>query len=142
MLDLYFFMGYFNFIITREKPDMRFIKSLNYAWQGIVHCIRSEKNFQIQLVVASITFLGGILFDLKNNEWLMILFCSALVLSLELINTSIEQLSNIVSESIHPLIKLVKDVAAGAVLLASIVSFAMGCIIFLPKIELLIKSFK
>lgn len=120
---------------------MRFLKSCKYAWQGIKYCLLKEKNFQIQLAIALIICLGGVLLKLKSSEWLMILFCSALVLSLELVNTAIERLSDIVCGSIHPVIKQVKDIAAGAVLLASIMSFVMGCIIFLPKIELLIKSF-
>jgi diacylglycerol kinase len=61
------------------------------------------------------------------------------VLALEIINTAIEKLSDIVNASIHPVIKQVKDLSAGAVLLASIMSFIIGCIIFLPKINLVIK---
>jgi diacylglycerol kinase len=58
-----------------------------------------------------------------------------------MINTAIEKLSNIVTESIHPVIKQVKDITAGAVCLVSILSFIIGCIIFLPKIALVIKYF-
>lgn len=117
---------------------MRFLKSLNYARQGITHCICTEKNFQIQLVISSVTFLGGFIFNLKINEWLMILFCVALVLGLELLNTAIEHLSNVVCEAIHPVIKQVKDIAAGAVLLVSVISVVIGGIIFIPRILLLI----
>lgn len=67
--------------------------------------------------------------------------CSALVLSLEIINTSIEKLSNIISTSFHSAIKLVKDMAAGAVFLVSVISLIIACIIFLPKIEPFIKYF-
>jgi diacylglycerol kinase len=118
---------------------MRFIKAIGYAWQGIKYCFMSEKNFRIELVVALITFAFAIVLKIGINEWLAILFCCALVLSLEIINTAIEKLSNVVSTSIHPVIKLVKDMAAGAVFLVSIISLITACIIFLPKIELLIK---
>jgi diacylglycerol kinase len=118
---------------------MRFIKAIGYAWQGIKYCFMSEKNFRIELVVALITFAFAIVLKIGINEWLAILFCCALVLSLEIINTAIEKLSNVVSKSIHPVIKLVKDMAAGAVFLVSIISLITACIIFLPKIELLIK---
>jgi diacylglycerol kinase len=118
---------------------MRFLKSLNYAWQGIRYCLRFEKNFRIQAIVVLITLLCGILFTINFNEWIIIIFCWAFVLALEIINTAIEKLSDIVNASIHPVIKQVKDLSAGAVLLASIMSFIIGCIIFLPKINLVIK---
>jgi diacylglycerol kinase len=118
---------------------MRFLKSIGYAWQGIKYCFMSEKNFRIELIVALITFAFAIVLRIGINEWLAILFCCALVLSLEIMNTAIEKLSNAVSTSIHPVIKLVKDMAAGAVFLVSIISLVTACIIFLPKVELLIK---
>jgi len=120
---------------------MRFLKSVFYAWQGIKYCFKSEKNFQIQSVVTLITLLAGILFKINTSEWIAVLICIALVQGIEMINSAIEKLSNVVTESIHPIIKLVKDIAAGAVFFVSIISFIIGCIIFLPKIELLVKYF-
>ena len=119
---------------------MRFLKSVIYAWQGIKYCFNSEKNFQIQLIVTLITLLAGILFKINAGEWIAVLICIALVLGLEMVNSAIEKLSNIVTESIHPVIKQVKDIAAGAVFLVSIISFITGCIIFIPKIDLIIKN--
>jgi diacylglycerol kinase len=118
---------------------MRFLKSISYAWQGIKYCFRSEKNFRIELIVAAIALVFASIFKIGTNEWLAILFCSAMVLGLEIINTAIEKLSNVVSTSIHPVIKVVKDMAAGAVFLVSIISLVVACIIFLPKIEFYIK---
>jgi diacylglycerol kinase len=118
---------------------MRFIKSVGCAWHGIKYCFISEKNFRIEVILALITIISAIALKIRANEWLAILFCSALVLSLEIINTAIEKLSNVVTTSIHPVIKLVKDMAAGAVFLVSIISLIIGAIIFLPKIEFLIK---
>ncbi|HSQ43528.1 MAG TPA: diacylglycerol kinase family protein [Ginsengibacter sp.] len=119
---------------------MRFIKSLSYALQGIKYCFRSERNFRIQVMIVLIASVFAIVLKIGANEWIEILFCSALVLGLEIINTAIEKLANIVSASIHPDIKVVKDVAAGAVFLASIISLAIACIIFLPKIYPFIKN--
>ena len=119
---------------------MRFIKSISYAWQGIKYCFISEKNFRTELIIALVAFVFAIVLKAGTNEWLAILFCSGLVLSLEIINTSIEKLSNIVSASIHPAIKRVKDMAAGAVFLVSIISLIIAAIIFIPKIEFLIKN--
>ena len=119
---------------------MRFIKSVGCAWHGIKYCFISEKNFRIEVILALITIISAIALKMRANEWFAILFCSALVLSLEIINTAIEKLSNVVTTSIHPGIKLVKDMAAGAVFLVSIFSLIIGAIIFLPKIEFLIKN--
>ncbi len=68
-------------------------------------------------------------------------FCTALVLGLEIINTAIEKLSDVFTTSVHPLIKQVKDIAAGAVLLVSIISLVTGCIIFIPRIILIFKNY-
>ena len=108
--------------------------------QGIKYCFRSERNFRIQVMIVLIASVFAIVLKIGANEWIEILFCSALVLGLEIINTAIEKLANIVSASIHPDIKVVKDVAAGAVFLASIISLAIACIIFLPKIYPFIKN--
>ena len=116
---------------------MRLLKSFGYALQGVKYCLCYEKNFRVQLCVATITFIGGLYFRISSHEWLTILFCSTLVLSLEMINTTIEKLSNEISQSFNSVIKQVKDIAAGAVLLSSIISFIVGMIIFLPKIKLL-----
>ena len=115
----------------------RLIKSFGYAWQGLKYCFCYEKNFGVQLSTAIMTLLSGLYFRLSSHEWITILFCSTLVLSLEMVNTTIEKLSNEISQSINPVIKQVKDIAAGAVFLSSIISFIVGMIIFLPKIKLL-----
>lgn len=120
---------------------MHFYKSVGYAWHGIKLCFRTEKNFRIQLVIAAITFVAGIFFRIEPYEWLAILFCTALVLGFEILNTAIEKLSDVFITSVHPLIKQVKDIAAGAVLFVSMISLVMGCIIFIPRIILLIKNY-
>jgi diacylglycerol kinase len=120
---------------------MRFLKSFRYACQGIKYCFNSEKNFRIESVIALIAFLSGMICRISATEWLAVLFCAALVLGFEMVNTSIEKLSDIVTKSIHPVIKQVKDIAAGAVCLVSVISFIIGCIIFLPKIQSFIKCF-
>ena len=63
-----------------------------------------------------------------------IILCIGIVLSLEIVNTSIEKLCNFLTTDFHPSIKIIKDVSAGAVLLFSLVSIVVACIIFLPKI--------
>jgi undecaprenol kinase len=113
------------------------IKSFLYAWQGIKYCLNHEKNLRLEFFIAIIISSAGFYFHLSPQEWITVLLCQALVLSLEMMNTSIEKLSNMITQEIHPVIKQIKDMAAGAVLLSSIVSCIIGLIIFIPKIKLL-----
>lgn len=112
----------------------RFLKSFVFAGRGICYCIRHEKNFQIQLIAAIVVIILGFYFSISLHEWVLLLVCIALVLGLEMINSSIEKMADLISLEYHPLIKIIKDTAAGAVLLVSIISAIIGFLIFLPKI--------
>lgn len=135
------FNSVFHYYLFSNYLIMRFLKSVGYALQGLKSCFYSQRNFRIQLAIAIITFFAGIVCRIEPYEWLAILFCAALVLGLEVMNTAIEKLSDIFTTSVHPLIKQVKDIAASAVLLVSIVSLATGCIIFIPRIILIFKNY-
>ena len=76
----------------------------------------------------------GVVLHISAMEWLFVAGCSMLVLSMELINTAIENVCNLISTEYHPLIKIIKDVSAAAVLVSAIGSIVTGSIIFLPKI--------
>lgn len=113
---------------------MKFVRSFDYAFQGIRYCFRTQFNFRVQSTAACIAIAAGFLLHISPTEWLFIILCSTLVLILEMINTAIEQLCDLVTMEVHPLIKTIKDVSAAAVLLAAAASVATGLIIFLPKI--------
>ena len=113
---------------------MKITKAFINAANGIGHCIRGELNFKIQLVAAITAIVLGIFLNISATEWLFVISCSMLVLSLELLNTASENICNIITNEINPVIKIVKDIAAGAVLVSAIGSAIIGVIIFLPKI--------
>ena len=120
---------------------MRLIRSFLFAWNGFRICFASGTNFRIHIVFATAAvFLGGA-FAITPAEWTMVIGCIVFVIAMEMLNTAIEQLCDMVHKEIHASIKLIKDVAAGAVLLSAIGSAVIGCIIFLPKIISIIKSF-
>ncbi|MEP7230735.1 MAG: diacylglycerol kinase family protein [Ginsengibacter sp.] len=119
---------------------MRFLNSAMHAVRGLLYCFQHEKNFLVQFVLAVIVFFAGIFFGLTSQEWLAILLSTAIVLGMEIINTAIERLCDVITTSIHPAIKQVKDIAAGGVLLVSAISLATGCIIFIPRIISIIKK--
>jgi diacylglycerol kinase len=116
---------------------MRVIKSFGWAFNGLKDCILHEKNFRIQYMIALLVAIAGIFFSISTAEWMIILICFAMVLSFEIINSAIEKLCDLVSPEFNLTIKKVKDMSASAVLLAAIISFIVGCIIFLPRIFLL-----
>lgn len=113
------------------------MKNIVYALQGLLSALRSEWNMRFHAVAAVLVIPAGIWLHISIMEWLILCICIGLVISLELINTAIEQLCNMITQQIHPAIKNIKDISAAAVLVASIASAAAGTIIFLPKLLLL-----
>ncbi len=113
---------------------MKLFNSFAFAWQGIRYSYKTQLNFRIHLLGLLGVVVAGFIFQINTTEWLLIIVCSMLVLSLELINTAIEFLCDAVTKEIHPFIKIVKDVSAASVLLAATGSVAIGLVIFVPKI--------
>ena len=96
--------------------------------------MRNVRNFKIHLFFTFLVIVGGFYFRISVFEWLICLVFIALVISLELINTAIEETVNLAMPNIHPVAKIAKDVAASGVLISAIISVIVGFIIFLPKI--------
>lgn len=118
------------------------IRSFGYAREGLVICIWRERNFRIQLICACMAIAAGIWLRLPTIEWCILLFCIALVLSLEMINTAIEHLCNIIQKEYDDRIRIIKDISAGAVLISALIAFVCGAIIFIPKIISIISLIK
>jgi undecaprenol kinase/diacylglycerol kinase (ATP) len=120
---------------------MKLFRAFGFAFDGLKFCFTSETNFRIHISCATTALLLAIAFKITAAEWLAVIFCIAFVIVLEMANTAIEKLCDVVQKEFHPGIKKVKDIAAGAVLLAAVCSLITGTIIFLPKIIVLLKSF-
>lgn len=118
----------------KKYKSKNLIESFKYAGEGLIFGFKNTKNLKIDLLVAIIVTVFGFIFKLSYVEWAIILFCFGLVMSLELVNTAIEEAVNLAMPNIHPVAKISKDVAASAVLLAALVSAIIGIVIFLPKI--------
>ncbi len=112
----------------------RFFKGFAYAISGIKAAFKTEQNLLFHFVFAIITLIIGFILKLSVIEFAIVLLCIALVISLELINTSIEYTVDMAMPEIHPLAKLSKDISSSAVLISSIIAFIIGIIIYLPKI--------
>jgi diacylglycerol kinase (ATP) len=108
--------------------------SFKYALQGIYALFRHETNAQIHLIATVCIIGAGFYFSIESYEWIAILICIGLVIGFEALNTAIEKLTDLVSPDYHPLAGLTKDIAAGAVLIASLIAVVIASIIFWPKI--------
>ena len=109
------------------------LRSHIFAMRGIVQLFRTEFNAWVHLSVAVCTVALGFFFDLSAVEWIAIVLSCGLVLGAEAMNTAIEYLANYCTTEKNEQIRKVKDVAAGAVLIAALAALAVGLIIFLPK---------
>jgi diacylglycerol kinase len=114
------------------KEWRQLLRSFSFAWAGIVFAFKNEKNMKIHGVFALFVCILAWLFDISKIEWLIILTAIGVVFSLEMMNTAIERVVDLVTPEFHPLAKAAKDVAAGAVLAFAIISVIIGIIIFFP----------
>ncbi len=110
------------------------ISSFKYAMQGILRAFKTERNLKIHASMMMIVVILGVIFKIAVWEWITCIILFALVIGAELLNTSIEEMVNLLSPEIRVHAKYAKDIAAGAVLIFAIASAIVGAIIFIPKI--------
>ncbi len=112
-----------------------FIDSFNYAVQGIIASIRTERNMKIHYLAAIGVIIASLFFKLTRLEFMMLFFAVTFVLSAELMNTAIERTVDLVTQSYNPVAKLAKDVAAGAVLISAVNALVVAYLIFFDRIN-------
>ena len=111
------------------------IDSFNYAVSGIITSLKTEKNMKFHYIIAIITITASLFFDFTRIELLILLFAISLVVVAEMINTALERVVDLITEDFHPLARVVKDVAAGAVLIAAINSIIVGYLLFFDRLN-------
>ena len=116
--------------VYRQALNKTFVNAFN----GIQYFFKNERNGKIQLFISFLVMLTAFYLRLSPTEWAFIFLCIGAVLAMEMLNSALEHLCNMVHHDYHPAIKIIKDISAGAVLFASIISVLIGFIIFLPKI--------
>ena len=109
-------------------------QSFRNAIAGLVEAFRTERNFRLMFLLASIVFGAGLYLKLSPLEMAVIVWAVFAVIAVEMINTSLEAITDLVEEEWHEKAGRVKDVSAGMVLLASFGAAAVGIMIFGPKI--------
>lgn len=119
----------------QTTKNHNFMLSLKHALEGIVVIYREERNFRKHLLAALIIVILGLLFKLHQQEWLWLFVAIFAVLILEMLNTIIENVVDlIVDYQFHPLAKKIKDIAAGAVLMTALFAVIVGGLIFIPHV--------
>ncbi len=113
---------------------MGIIDSFGHSIRGVLHVLKKERNARIHLVAAFLAFGVGLALQVTDVELAAIFFASILVFIAEIFNTAIEKTLDIIQTEHHPQIKIIKDMAAGAVMIAAIAAAMIGVVIFLPRI--------
>lgn len=117
-----------------KNKDKNFFRSLKYAFEGLSYAFKHHPHFKIELLIALLVIILSFLFGLNIFEFLFVLSSIVLVIIAEIFNTLIEETLDFVYKEHHQTIKFIKDLSAGAVLIAVIYSLILGLLIFLPKI--------
>lgn len=112
----------------------RHFRSYRFAIAGIFKTLRTQSNIWIHLVAACLVLMAAFWFKITRSEVLVILLCIGLVITAELLNTAIEVSLNYLSKEHHVDVEAAKDIAAGGVLVASIIAVIVGLIVFLPYV--------
>lgn len=110
------------------------LTSFSHAFDGLKTAIKREPNFQIHIIIGTIVLVFAAFLKVAKFEWLILLFAIFFVLILELLNTTLEAIVDMVQPKIHPKAKAAKDVAAAGVLMGTIIAVIVGAIIFIPYI--------
>ena len=112
----------------------RFLASFGFAWQGLAHAFRSQRNFRVHSAIALGAVVVGLVVGLDAVRWAVIALTIGLVFSAELVNTALEAAVDLASEDTKPLAKVAKDVAAGAVLVAALSAVVVGALVLGPPL--------
>ena len=118
-------------IVRRGAPSL--LESFNYAFEGIIHVLRTQRNMRIHFVIAAVVLVVALVVDVSKIELIALLISITFVLVAEMINTAVEGTIDASTTSFDPLAKLAKDIAAGAVLIASVNAVAVGYLVFAGK---------
>lgn len=109
---------------------MKVLHSFGYAFQGLWRCMNYERNMRIHIVAAAFILIFSLFFSLTGVEYAILFVLIGLVMALELLNTALEAVGNAISKEKNPYVKIIKDTAAGAVLILAIAAVAVAAVFF------------
>jgi diacylglycerol kinase (ATP) len=108
--------------------------SFDYAIRGIVHALRTQRNMRLHLLAAVVVFVAALVLGVSGLELVALVFAVGLVFVCELLNTALETVVDLATETYDPLAAIAKDVAAGAVLISALTAVAVGYVVFFGRV--------
>ncbi|WP_242132261.1 diacylglycerol kinase [Aestuariivivens marinum] len=121
-------------MFSKESLLTNRLKSIKYAIKGALLLLKKELSIKIQFCIALLVIIAGFVFNISTTEWIIQLLAIGIVMSIEGLNTAIEEIANFIHPEYHNRIGYIKDIAAGAVFIAAAFASVIGLIIYLPKI--------
>ena len=125
-----------------KRPDSSspkttgFLRSFSTALEGVVHTLKSERNMRIHFAFAFVVLIAGVYLKFTRLEFIVLCFSVSFVLVAEMFNTAIEYIVDLVNDEYHPLAKIAKDIAAGAVFVSTVNAVITGYLLFVKRIDL------
>lgn len=119
---------------AQQTEWSKFIGGFHYAFSGLWHALRTQRNARVHVVIACLAVLMGIVLRISAVEFAMIFVAIASVFIAEMFNTVIELCIDLISPEYHPLAKIAKDMAAGAVLLSAMLAVVIGLFVLGPHL--------
>lgn len=122
-------------IMQQEKFSIKKrIKSFSYAFAGLKVLFKEEHNARIHAVATVLVVAAGILFRITSGEWMAVVICIGMVISAEIVNSSLERCADFIKQERDDRKRDIKDLGAAAVLVCAIAAAVVGCIVFIPYI--------
>ena len=118
--------------MDKNNQKQSLLKNFSFAFQGLRAAYQEEYSFRIELFIALLVVILSVILRISSLEWMLVIIAMAMVLSLELLNSRIERMMNILHPEVHDQVKVIKDISAAAVLIASLMALIIGLIIFIP----------
>lgn len=118
------------------EPKRGIIDSFNYAIEGFIYVLKTQFNMRIHFLIGVAVLLTGIYFNISKVELMILTTSIALVILAEMFNTAIEFSADLLNQGFHPMIRMIKDISAGAVLLSAVNGLIVGYLIFLNRLDL------
>lgn len=114
------------------------IKGGGYALKGAWLLLKNEASIQVQFGIGIVMTIIGFYFEISPTEWMLQTLAIGMVISIEGLNTAVEEIADFIHPEFHKKIGFIKDVAAGAVFMAAFAAIVIGCIIYIPKLNSLL----
>jgi diacylglycerol kinase len=111
-----------------------FLRGFGYAFEGILYTVQTQRNMRVHLLIVALVIAAGVYFRISPVEWAVLAATIGLVLSVEMLNTVVELVVDLLTQRRHPMAKVAKDVGAGAVLVTALAAVGVGVAIFGPRL--------